>query len=259
MGLFKDNALSGANNKSIGTRFGLKFDPLHYIAKLFHFDDNYDAFVNKSGDFLNKQASTVVKPIDRFARSYDPLHKAITSTDAGDKAATWIANKPASTAGLIYGGIAGANALAGLGGGGASAGGAATAPAEAAPAGAGWAATSDPVAALAASNTGGNAGALAASHGIAGGAGMGSAGGGFGGGAAGINWQKLIQTAGKGQQNDQAHEEELTKLAMQAPPPQIGIGQNLTGQQYSELLKRAQDQPPTAFGGAAPPASGLQF
>jgi hypothetical protein len=112
------HAMRGDNNESVGTRIGLYIDPLHYLSKLWGGQKNYDAFVNKSGDFLNKQASSVVKPIDKVARKYDPLHKAVTSTDGGDEAATWIANKPATTAGVLYGAIAGGQALGGLGGGG---------------------------------------------------------------------------------------------------------------------------------------------
>lgn len=112
------DALKGDNNKSVGTRIGLYIDPLHYLSKVFGKQKQYDAFVNKSGDFLNKQASSVVKPIDKFARKYDPLHKEITSSEEGDKAATWIANKPATAAGAVLGGIFGGQALAGLGGGG---------------------------------------------------------------------------------------------------------------------------------------------
>lgn len=104
------------SNASVGTRFGLMFDPLHYLAEPFGFQDNYDAFVNKSGDFLNKQGSSVAQPIDKFARQYDPLHKAITSTQTGDSIARWGVNKPASAAGVIYGGIEGAGALLGGGG-----------------------------------------------------------------------------------------------------------------------------------------------
>src|SRR3954469_3986587 len=113
------HSLRGDNNESVGTRVGLYIDPLHYLSKIWGGQKDYDAFVNKSGDFLNKQASSVVKPIDKFARKNDPLHKEITSTEGGDKAATWISNKPATAAGVVLGGIFGGEALAGgLGGGG---------------------------------------------------------------------------------------------------------------------------------------------
>lgn len=231
-----EDSLDKDNNKSPGTRFGLNFDPLYWLSDLFGFQDNYARFVNKSGDWLNKQASSVVKPIDKFARENDPLHKAITSTETGDKAATWITNKPATTAALLYGGISGAGAL---GGGAAPAGGSA---AEAAGAAGAEAAILPSTGGAVATGSGTGAGSAAAAP------------------AAGFNWQQLARQAGGNlQQQAQNEEEQLTKLAMLAPPPSVGIGQNLTGEQYAQILKRAEDQPPPALGGAVPPVSGLQF
>lgn len=166
------------SNASIGTRFGLMFDPLHYVADAFGFQDNYDRFVNKSGDWFNKQGSSVVKPIDKVHRKYDPLHKAISSTPEGDMAANWITNKPASAAGLVYGGIAGGSAL--LGGGASGAGGGASSGGQLATYGemggmqgnAGLGVFANGGTGGMAGVGGGNAGALAASGGISGGAGV---------------------------------------------------------------------------------------
>lgn len=164
------------SNASIGTRFGLMFDPLHYLSGAFGFQDNYDAFVNKSGDFLNKQGSSVAKPVDSFNRKYNPLHKAVTSTQTGDSAARWISNKPASAAGLVYGGIAGGSALLGGAGQAGSAGSAGSSGA------AGWGGAGTGTGNLGvfanggtggmAGVGGGNAGTLASSGSIAGGAGQ---------------------------------------------------------------------------------------
>lgn len=188
------HALRGDNHESLGTRIGLYIDPLHYISKLWGGQKGYDAFVNKSGDFLNKQASSVVKPIDKFARKYDPLHKAITSTQGGDEAATWIANKPATTAGIIYGGIAGAQGLGGMFGGG---------DAGAAPAtsgggtGFGSSAPANYVADMQGTTLGGNAAHAAAGGIIPGGAGMGSVPTAEGASAGGLGMQDYMKLAGQ--------------------------------------------------------------
>jgi hypothetical protein len=174
------HSLRGDNQESPGTRFGLYFDPLHYISDWFNFGDNYDRFVNKSGDWLNKQASSVVAPIDKTMRKVSPLHGAVTDTPEGDQAAKWIVNKPASTAGIIYGGIAGGSALGGLlgggGGGGAGAGAGTGAVGWGGPGtGGGLGVFANGGAGGLAGVGGGNAGTLAAAGGIGGGAGMGSA------------------------------------------------------------------------------------
>lgn len=195
------HALKGDNNESVGTRVGLYIDPLHYLSKLWGGQKQYDAFVNKSGDFLNKQASSVVKPIDKTMRKVSPLHGAVTDTEEGDKAATWISNKPATAAAAVLGGIFGGEALAGgLGGGGGGAGGAGGSVT-----GWGGAGTGGFNGTLAPITGAGNAGELAAAGGIQGGAGIGSAsaGGGLGSLTTG-DYVKLAQNFNGMSQQQQA-------------------------------------------------------
>jgi hypothetical protein len=86
--------------------------------------------------------------------------------------------------------------------------------------------------------TGGVGAATAAGAGAGAGAAAANSGGGEGG------WQKYMKNVGSFlQSNGEEKEKALEQLAVQAPPPSIGIGQNLTGQQYAELLKRPQVPP----------------
>lgn len=78
--------------ESPGTRFGLMFDPLAYIL-----GDKYRNLINKSGDESNRSLSHLLNT---------------------DKKGGWVANKPASTIGLIVGGsYAGSGMFGGAGGG----------------------------------------------------------------------------------------------------------------------------------------------
>jgi len=245
MGIFDedfDESLSGKNHKSPGTRFGLKFDPMAYFLDLFGKGDDYRDFINKTGDTANKAVSKVAKPLHKFTTQIDPIAKAVDDSKEGGKVNEWVTNKPASAVGIVTGAMAGGSALSGLGGGASSGvgegvtgwGGASTGGLEGASS-----------FAPGMSVGGGNAGALAASHGIGGGAGMGAAQGASAAPAAtGFDWQGMLKQGGQSlQQQGQKEDEMLTKLAMMGPPPNMQGGGPMqptdAPQQYAELLKRA--------------------
>jgi hypothetical protein len=83
--------------ESPGAAFGLAFDPTAYLADAFGKGDNYRGMIEKSGREMNKTLSS-----------------AIGSDDRGG----WVANKPASTIGLMVGGYYAGGGLMGGGGGG---------------------------------------------------------------------------------------------------------------------------------------------
>lgn len=74
----KDAWNDDTSPKSPGARFGLMFDPLAYIL-----GDKYRNFIKKTGDESNRSLSHWIGSDDRGG---------------------WVANKPASTIGLIIGG-----------------------------------------------------------------------------------------------------------------------------------------------------------
>lgn len=187
------HAMSGGNHESIGTRFGLKFDPLAYI-----FGKKYKDFINKTGDTANEFLSEkVMKPVNKFDRKINPIHRAIDRTSIGGKVHEWTDNKPGSTLGLVAGGYAAGSALAGGGGAAAGGGGGGAA------AGGGLGAGGGGLGVFAnggagglAGVGGGNAGALGASGGISGGAGIGSSTEAGAAGAAGWqDWAKMASQA----------------------------------------------------------------
>lgn len=126
------------SSDSPGARFGLMFDPLAYIL-----GDKYRNFIKKTGDESNKT-----------------LAHAIGSDDSN----SWVGNKPASTIGLIIGGSYAGGGMFGGGGSGPSGG-------DLGVFSHGGSGGMSPVG-------GGNAGVLANSGGIEGGAGVGGMGGG---------------------------------------------------------------------------------
>ncbi len=117
---------------------------------------------------------------------------------------------------------------------------------------------------------GGAGGAIAAGAGAAaGGAAAASSGGGSSSGSSsgkssgesnGNSWQKFMKNLG-GSLNNQGQEQDahLTELAKASPPPRVSLGQNLTADQYAQLLKRAENEPPPSLGGAPMPVPGLQL
>lgn len=129
-----------SSSDSPGARFGLLFDPTAYALDAVGYGDKYRDLVKGSGDWANTRLSGML------------------GTRGGNG---WVANKPASTIGLLAAGYFGGGALAG-GGSGAGASG-------------NLGIFSNGGTAGMSGVGGGNAGALAASHGIQGGAGIGSA------------------------------------------------------------------------------------
>lgn len=118
---FMGDSLKGDNHQSVGTRFGLKFDPTYYLLKLFGKGDEYADFINSTGDRANEWMYKAGKPTFDLARKYTPGREEGNSLD---KIMTWGENKPASVTGLLVGGGAGASGISGaMGGGGAAAGG----------------------------------------------------------------------------------------------------------------------------------------
>ena len=176
------NALKSDNSESPGARFGLMFDPTAYLLDAVGYGDKYRKAVTGSGDWANERLSGML------------------GARGGNG---WVANKPASTIGLLAAGyFGGGAALSGMGGGGAAggAGGAGSA-------GQGLGVFSNGGVGGLSGVGGGNAGALAASHGISGGAGLGSAstaGGGFMGSMKDPrSWMQMAQQMPQGQQQQQ--------------------------------------------------------
>lgn len=233
MSLDLGNSLSGKNHESIGTRFGLKFDPMKYFLDLFGKGDEYANFINKTGDTANKVMSKAAEPMFSLSRKYTPGRK---DGNWLDKGLTWAENKPASVTGLIIGGEAAGGALSG-GGAGAEAGG------TAAGASGGSAGLGSTVGEAAGGTFGG--GSIAAAQGGGGAAAAAPAAGGAAPAAAqGFDWQGALGKAGGGMQKQAQQEDEMaTRLAMMGPPPGMqGPGiqvPNNSAQQYAEALKRA--------------------
>lgn len=175
--------------ESPGARFGLMFDPLAYI-----FGDKYRKLITKSGDEANRTLSSALGTDDRNG---------------------WVANKPASTLGLMAAAYYGGGALmGGGGGGGAGAGGGGS--------GGGLGLFANGGQGGMAGVGGGNAGLLAQSGGIGGGAGMGAAG--TAAGPAGLSmgggggWQQQLQQM-MGQGGFGSMPGMSTGSPAQAPPP----------------------------------------
>jgi len=230
MGIFDafNNATRSDNNASPFGEAGLLGDPLHYLI-----GDKYDNFMRKTWEYPNEYAGKALTKFDTFDRKINPIHRAIDRTEIGGKIKDMVHNKPGDSAlavlGTIFGGGAlmgggaaggagsgGAIAGGGGGGGGAAGGGAALAGDGAVGfGGVGTAGIPANISAdfAGASYGGGAQGALAASHGIGGGAGIGSAtsGGGFLGSLQQNPQQylQMIQQSGMGggqQQQQQPHQ-----------------------------------------------------
>lgn len=195
MGIFDafNNSLNLQNNSSPFGEAGLLGDPLHYLV-----GDKYDNFMRKTWEYPNQYLGDAVKKYNVIDRKINPLNRAIDRTSIGKKLRDLGENKPGDTTLAVLGSIFGGGAL--LGGGAAGGGGGSIAPgmvgadtAEAsstmpalgsslAPGEAGGLLTNSGLGAFAnggvggmAGIGGGNAGSLAASQGISGGAGFGSA------------------------------------------------------------------------------------
>lgn len=229
---FMDDSLSGSNHKSIGTRFGLKFDPMKYFLDLFGKGDEYANFINKTGDTANKVMSKAAEPMFSLSRKYTPGRK---DGNWLDKGLTWAENKPASVTGLIIGGEAAGGALSG-GGAGAESG------AAAAGTGGSTAGLGSTVGEAAGGTFGG--GSIAAAQGGGASAAAPTAGSAAPAAAQGFDWQGALGKAGGGMQQQAQQEDEMaTRLAMMGPPPGMQGGgiqlQNTAPQQYAEALKRA--------------------
>jgi hypothetical protein len=163
--------------ESPGARFGLAFDPTAYFLDIFGKGDDYRDLVTKSGDEMNRTLSSALGTDDRGG---------------------WVANKPVSTIGLMVGGY---NAGAGMGLLGGDGGGVAGGTDLGIFANGGQGGLTG--------LGGGNAGALAQSGGISGGAGMGSA-----TAAAPMGWQQYLE-AGQGLMGQQQPQQQPSP-----PPPQ---------------------------------------
>lgn len=110
LGGLMGDAASGDNHKSpvgaIGGKFQKWTDPIAWIPGVG--DKWVDLTSNKIPEMSNKALSKVMQPFEKIDKTINPLRQ----IPAVDNVGNWIANKPASSIGMVAGAIAGGGALA---------------------------------------------------------------------------------------------------------------------------------------------------